>query len=137
MGRLAVSALSNPTDWEVSTTPGRLLCQYYRDSRGDQPMLSRARFDPADLRTILPRLFLLELHSPRDIRIRLCGTCLREKTGRELTGLNWLDLIAPEYRSARGASYAAMADARQGIRSLVQYPSTMGDDILVELVSLP
>src|ERR1041384_2765303 len=91
--------LPNRLGWMLATAPARSLADYYLAHRGDETLLSRNQFDPSDLKPSLPRVVLLELRSEKEIRIRLAGTCLTSKVGRELAGLNWLDLIAPERRA--------------------------------------
>jgi hypothetical protein len=129
--------MPNPLGWQLSTAPARTLADYYLATRGIQPMLPRAAFNPADLKPILPRVVLLELRSEKEIRIRLGGTCLTNKVGHELAGLNWLDLIAPEHRQTRAEAYGRMMAETCGLRAEIRYPSTLGEDFLLECVVLP
>ena len=131
------ATLPNRLGWMLATAPARGLADYYLAHRGEAAMLSRSRFNPADLKPILPRVVLLELRSEKEIRIRLAGTCLTGKVGRELAGLNWLDLIAPEHRATRAAAYAGLAETQSGLRAAIRYPSTLGEDMLVECLTLP
>lgn len=127
----------NSAGWQLGTAPARTLANYYLAARGDDTVLSRAVFDPAALKTILPRVFMLELRSEREMRIRLCGTCLTTRVGRELAGLNWLDLIAPEARAARALAYGRMMREASGIRAQIRYPSTLGEVVSIECLALP
>jgi hypothetical protein len=133
----AAPVLPNALGWQLATAPARTLADYYLTTRGIQAMLPRAAFNPAHLKPILPRVVLLELRSEKEIRIRLGGTCLTNKVGHELAGLNWLDLIAPEYRQARAAAYGRMIAERSGLRAEMRYPSTMGEDFVLECLVLP
>jgi len=131
------AALPNAAGWMLASAPARVLADYYLAARGDRAVLRRADFDPAALKSILPRLFLLELRSVQELHIRLAGSCLANRTGRELTGLDWLDLIGPAQRAARGAAFARMAGEPIGLRAVARYPATLGEDIIVEYLSLP
>ena len=131
------AAVPNAVGWPLATNPARALADYYLAARGGNAMLGRADFNPAALKSILPRVFLLELRSEQELYIRLGGTCLASRAGRDLTGLDWLDLIAPAQRAARGAAYLRMIDAQCGLRTVVRYPATLGDDIIAECLSLP
>jgi hypothetical protein len=126
-----------PLGWPLSTQPARLLAEYYLKARADQPIMPRDAFNPADLKSILPRVFLLELRSAKELRIRLGGTCLTTKVGHELAGLNWLDLIAPEYRDARADAYGRMFETQTGVRTAIRYPSTMDEEYEIECLALP
>jgi hypothetical protein len=127
----------NSAGWLLGTAPARALADYYLAARGDAPVLSRATFDPAALKTILPRVFMLELRSERELRIRLCGTCLTTRVGRELAGLNWLDLIAPEGRANRAEAYSRMMREASGLRAEIRYPSSLGEVLSIECLTLP
>lgn len=127
----------NPLGWMLVTAQAHALADHYLARRGDAAVMPRAVFDPAEIKALLPRLYMLELHSPQDIRVRLCGTCLSDRVGRELTGLNWLDLIAPEHRAARALAYGQMMQRRTALRAVLRYPSNMDDEMVLELLTLP
>ena len=62
-------------------------------SAGDIP--DRADLDPADLKRLLPNLFIADVeHAPFRIRYRLMGTRAIEATGMDLTG-RYLDELLP------------------------------------------
>lgn len=128
----------NPLGWMLASAQAHALSDYYLARRGHAVVLPRAALDPAEVKALLPRLYMLELHSPCDIRVRLCGTCLSDQVGRDMTGLSWLDLIAPEQRAARAAAYGEMMmRQRTALRAVLRYPSTMDDEMALELLSLP
>jgi len=136
-GGAALPSPSNSAGWTLDTAPARALADYYLAARGHDVVLSRTTFDPAELKLILQRVFMLELRSEREHRIRLCGSCLTSRVGRELAGLNWLDLIAPEGRAARAQAYGRMMRAGSGIRAVIRYPTTLGDVASIECLALP
>jgi hypothetical protein len=60
---------------------------------GDIP--DRADLDPADLKPLLPNLFIVDVeHDPFRIRYRLVGTRAREATGFNIVG-RYLDELLP------------------------------------------
>lgn len=72
----------------------RTLHRWWLDrSAGDIP--DRADLDPADLKPLLPNLFLIDVeHDPFRIRYRLVGTRVVEVTGYDITG-HYLDNLLP------------------------------------------
>ena len=63
-------------------------------SAGDIP--DRADLDPADLKRLLPNLFIVDVeHAPFRIRYRLMGTRAIEATGMDLTGRYLDELVLP------------------------------------------
>lgn len=92
---------------------------------GDVP--DRADLDPADLKPLLPNLFLIEVEpAPFRIRYRLAGTRVTEVTGYDITG-HYLDNLLPAdasepwvehyrtaYRTRRPLFGAVNAPARGG-----------------------
>jgi len=131
------AAIPNAVGWVLGTASARALADYYLTTRGADLMMPRSRFNPADIKRILPRVFLLELRSEKEIRVRLAGTKLTARLGRDLAGLNWLDLITPEQRAARAEAYGQMVMGQTAIRSVLRYPSTTGEHMVVECLTLP
>lgn len=129
--------IPNAVGWALGTAAARSLADYYLATRGADMMMPRSRFNPADIKRILPRVFLLELRSEKEIRVRLAGTKLTARLGRDLAGLNWLDLITPEQRTARSEAYGQMMMGRNAIRSVLRYPSSTGEHMVVECLTLP
>lgn len=63
--------------------------------RGAGDIPDRADFDPADLKPLLPNIFLVDVeHAPFRIRYRLVGTRATEVTGFDITG-HYLDELLP------------------------------------------
>jgi hypothetical protein len=59
--------------------------------RGARAFLSRADIDPAELKSVLPTIGLIEVHrAPLRFRVRLAGTSWRQMLNFEPTGL-WLE----------------------------------------------
>ncbi|MEX2628318.1 MAG: PAS domain-containing protein [Tistlia sp.] len=89
-----------------------------------------ARLDPVELpRQILPTVFLLDLErSPTRLRIRLAGTAICERHGRELRGLTPEEFFDPE--DARRVTEVALDAASTRRPSLARRSFVTMDDRL-------
>ncbi len=59
---------------------------------------SRVQFNPADVKRLLPFIFILERKGPGVMHVRLCGTALDDLSGFTITGRNYLDVCPDEHR---------------------------------------
>ncbi len=76
-----------PARGEVCDPRITALWHYWEGLRGRRAMPSRADLDPADVRRLLPNLFLVDVGATaEDLRWRLMGTEVVRLFGRELTG---------------------------------------------------
>jgi hypothetical protein len=69
------------------------LYEYWAGKRRGRTMPSRSDIDPAEILSLLPHLFIAEIHRPLRFRFRLAGTAICERWGENLTG-KWLDELA-------------------------------------------
>ncbi|MQW87294.1 PAS domain-containing protein [Sinorhizobium saheli] len=60
------------------------LFQYWNATRGDRDLPRRDEIQPADIRTLLPELFILQRQADGTIRFRLAGTHVCALFGQEL-----------------------------------------------------
>ncbi|WP_162917249.1 PAS domain-containing protein [Dongia deserti] len=101
-------------------------------SAGDIP--DRADLDPADLKRLLPNLFIADVeHAPFRIRYRLMGTRAIEATGMDLTGRYldellpadldepWMDYYHRAYRTRRPLFGACEAPTTSGRRFIYEF----------------
>lgn len=91
------------------------LLAYWHERRGERDFPRRADIDPIDLRFMLERIALVEVHegSKRRYRLRVVGSWWAKKHGFESTGL-WLeDWPNPEQLTLVLASYEALIKLRQ------------------------
>ncbi|WP_203423188.1 PAS domain-containing protein [Sinorhizobium sp. BG8] len=70
--------------------------EYWNRLRGDRELPDRKDIEPADVRGILPDLFILEQAGRFAPRFRLAGTRLCANFGRELRGIGFPDLWSAE-----------------------------------------
>jgi len=81
--------LKQATFGGLSVNEPRLLegLQYWQSRCGTRWAPSRADIDPVGLRTLLPYVYLIDvLPAPRQFRMRLVGTNVREFAGQDFTG---------------------------------------------------
>ena len=74
---------------------------YWKRKRGGRTMPARGDIDPAEIVTILPHVFLLDVRQrPLDFRYRLIGTKMDEHMLSPYTGL-WMSQIAHQKAPSR------------------------------------
>jgi hypothetical protein len=74
----------------------RELFAYWNRIRGSEPAPRRSDIEPGDIRRVLPDTFILEVISLASQRVRLAGTRMCSLYGREIKGINFLDLWSGE-----------------------------------------
>ena len=115
----------------------RTLHRWWRDRcAGDIP--DRADLDPADLKPLLPNLFLIDVeHQPFRIRYRLAGTRVTEVTGYDITG-HYLDNLLPADASEPWVEhYRTAYRTRQPLFGAVNAPTRRGGYFTYEFGLFP
>ncbi len=129
---------------EIATQPPRLSpeAQAFLDNwralrHGSGRIPPKTAFDPTRIPALLPQVVLYERRARDDFHIRLIGTAVVERIGREATGANVLELIAAEARGLVAQILNRVLDAPCGHASVVEdvYPS--GRRQQVEVIRLP
>lgn len=82
----------------MQTKAAATLYDYWTRQRGSQPLPLRSAIEPADIARILPDVFILEHNGAADPLFRLAGTRICAQFGRELKGLTFGTLFAPDLR---------------------------------------
>lgn len=103
---------------------------------GDIP--DRADLNPADLKPLLPNLFLVDVeHAPFRIRYRLVGTRATEATGMDITG-RYLDDLLPAGVDEPWMEYYLQAySTRQPVFGAVDAPIRSGGRFTYEFGLFP
>lgn len=105
-----------PDAESIKSARVRRLGAYWRarcEAVGGVP--ARAQIDPADLRPLLPNLFIVDVEAdPRRFRYRLVGTAVVEYNQLEFTG-RYLGSIGWEEEQALFAQYARVLDSRGAV----------------------
>ena len=111
--------MAHGLDTEVRQAELRQLHDYWLAKKGQRLAPARSDISPADMRKLLPHVFLLEVVGcPRRFKFRLAGTEVVERYGEELTGrfLDEIDLdevgteILGEYERATREAQRSVAD---------------------------
>ena len=106
--------------------------------RGDKLAPSRAAFDPAELRAILPRLLMIDVvQDPLDFRYRLAGTMTYELHGQELTGKSITALRPPEFVATLWADLRELIETAQPQLVLLDFTNQDGYHRLYHVLRLP
>jgi hypothetical protein len=85
----------------VTTRSCQGLADYWTSLCPPDRLPLRSDIDPAAIQPLLPYIYILELKTDDTVFVRLAGTALRRLYGREMTGMNMLDLVPPAHRAAR------------------------------------
>ena len=92
---------------------------------GDIP--DRADLDPADLKPLLPNLFVVDVeHDPFRIRYRLVGTRATEVTGYDITGHYLDDLLPADASEPWVEHYRTACRTRSPVFGAVEAPTRSG-----------
>ncbi len=116
----------------------RLLLAYWLAKKGDRPAPTRAEIDPAEIKSLLPHVGLVDVEpSPLRFRFRLAGTEIIKGYGEELTGryLDEVDLDNHE-REIIG-DYTRAAESGEPSCSMLDYKRKDGHYIRYERMVLP
>lgn len=109
---------------------------YWRSLRAGGVMPSRQAFDPAELASLLPQLFMLDL-GPAALPFRLAGEFLIDLHGRPLKGADFQSLFSLPGRSmAARATAAALQDWEPVVLDAEGY-SEDGRSVSLEILLAP
>jgi hypothetical protein len=86
---------------------GLALWAYWHQLPRRELVPDRRDFDPMALRPHLPMTGLLEHEAPGLWRMRVIGTELSKRSGRKMTGTNYLDQLSERQRAAEDSRLAA------------------------------
>ncbi len=85
-------SVKRETGDDMKLKPTRALYDYWNRLRGRENAPFRCQIDPADLKVVLPEVFILQADSTSDYRFRIAGTSLCAYFGRELRAENFLEM---------------------------------------------
>jgi hypothetical protein len=125
-------------DHDVFSTVGaRRFFDYWNSLPKVGLIPDRKSFNPPAIANLMPAITLLEVWSHERIDLRLIGTGVARGMGVDLTGRNYLDVIAPEAK----APYLKLVDAQIGQpcgrRSVLRSRNATGLIARTEALTLP
>ena len=95
------------------------LFDYWTKKRGGRAAPSRTDIEPADIRTLLPNVFICDLAADNQLNFRLAGTALCALHGRELKGSAFASLwLADGVRNAGRTGASVATGATPAVMSL-------------------
>lgn len=113
------------------------LFDYWTSKRAGRTAPSRTDIEPADIRRLLPHVFICDLSASDELSFRLAGTALCALFGRELKGSSFGSLwLASGVRNASRTGAAVAVGATPAVLSLDGL-STGGRVAKAEMVLLP
>ncbi|MDP3526065.1 MAG: PAS domain-containing protein [Hoeflea sp.] len=113
------------------------LFEYWTAKRGKRPAPSRTDIEPADIRDVLPHVFICDLNPDRQLTFRLAGTALCSLYCRELKGEPFGSLwLADGVRNAARTGASVASRATPAVLSL-DCLSTGGRVTQAEMLLLP
>ena len=92
----------------------QFLYRYWRSKHRGDDLPARAAIHPAEFTKLLPRIYLVDVlrdgEPPLKFRYRLCGSEHLMINGKEITGMELADAMAPQYVDAIRAVYSFVAE---------------------------
>lgn len=85
------------------------LFDYWTEKRGQRAAPRRTDIEPADIRTLLPHVFICDLTADSQLNFRLAGTALCALHGRELKGTAFASLWLTDGARNAGRTGASVA----------------------------
>lgn len=98
---------------------------------------SRRDFDPAEVKHLLPKIVIHQVISAEMVKVRLAGTEVVFGYGRDITGENYLDFVAPERRAQAFRSIELLHTQPCGMKVRLIKTRRSGVAFLNETVALP
>lgn len=98
---------------------------------------SRASFDPCAIPSILPVISLIERVAPDEWRVRLAGTEIERRWGRELSGLTYAEMLSTQAVEVTHCEFEAICRQPCGSWSLRHLELRSGRRLQTETLRLP
>lgn len=98
---------------------------------------SRASFDPCTIPSILPVISLIERVGPKEWRVRLAGTEIERRWGRELAGLTYAEMLSTQAVEVAHCEFEAICRLPCGSWSLRRLELCSGRRLQTETLRLP
>jgi hypothetical protein len=127
-----------PETIEIRSKDLQALFEYWRRKRGHRPAPSRQDIQPVEIKSLLPRIFIVEIvGAPPRFRFRLAGTLIVDGFGEEITGRFLDDLDLDRRNREITADYQRVVDTRGPVCSRWRYTKNDGKVLSYERLLLP
>jgi hypothetical protein len=121
----------------ITMRKSALLLDHWLDIAGADLVPHRDLLDPTRIAYALPNVVIHQVETAERVTIRLAGTAFYDVYGRELTGTNYLDLVAPERRAQAYGRLRAVVDHPCALFTELIYASKAGVFGRAESLGLP
>jgi hypothetical protein len=98
---------------------------------------ARADFDPGAVAGILPIISLIERIAENEWRVRLAGTEIERRWGRDLAGLSYAEMLSPQAVEVSHCEFDAICRCPCGSWSLRRLDLRSGRQLQTETLRLP
>jgi hypothetical protein len=98
---------------------------------------TRADFDPSEIASILPVISLIERSPSGEWRVRLAGTEIERRWGKNLGGLSYAEVLSPQAVEVTHCEFAAICGQPCGSWSLRRLDLRSGRRLQTETLRLP
>ncbi len=127
-------------DWGIDLFDFRLreIHAHWTALHKDGAMPLRADFRPAQLRQVLPYLFLVDVErEPKDFRVRLAGTHFENFVQQKLTGKRVSEAFPPDFGAAVLKLWGEAVETRRPLHAIGQLWMPGRDYVRWEGIILP
>ena len=97
----------------------------------------RADFDPSEIASILPVVSLIERAESGEWRVRLAGTEIERRWGKNLAGLSYAEVLSPQAVEVTHCEFEAICSQPCGSWSLRRLDLRSGRRLQTETLRLP
>ena len=118
-------------------TASETLYAYWNEARAGRTAPRRVDIEPSRISTILPVTFIIEHNAVASYRFRLAGTRICEHHGRELRGVDFLQLWQPLDQQVFRRQLELLAAYGGAAVTGVQSRTANGRSVISELIVLP
>lgn len=114
-----------------------LLIDYWQARKGSRGAPARASIDPADLRAVLPQLFIIGRRRAGQYGFRLVGGMVDALHGGHLGGADPMRLWAPQYRASLQLAFEAIRRQPEPLVITAEGRTLDGNALTLEIVLAP
>ena len=123
--------------WSRLQPASRKLLAAWRQLPRPEIVPTRVDFDPCEIAGILPVISLIERAAADEWRVRLAGTEIERRWGRDLVGLTYAEMLSPQAVEVAHCEFEAICRQPCGSWSLRRLVLRSGRRVQTETLRLP